>query len=71
MKEKDTTRDYPFAPGGWGSLKAVTTILAQAHGLAAPINATLVKLIHQAERAPREWRANELLQELQHRLAPL
>ena len=31
MKEKDTTRDYPFAPGGWGSLKAVTTILAQEH----------------------------------------
>ncbi|CAB3653670.1 Protein YdeP [Paraburkholderia phenoliruptrix] len=31
MKEKDTTRDYPFASGGWGSLKAVTTILAQEH----------------------------------------
>ena len=31
MKEKDTTRDYPYASGGWGSLKAVTTILAQEH----------------------------------------
>lgn len=31
MKEKDTTKDYPFASGGWGSLKAVTTILAQEH----------------------------------------
>jgi len=31
MKEKDTTKDYPFASGGWGSLRAVTTILAQEH----------------------------------------
>ncbi|CAB3650693.1 Protein YdeP [Paraburkholderia graminis C4D1M] len=31
MKESDTTRDYPYASGGWGSLKAVTTILAQEH----------------------------------------
>lgn len=31
MKEKDTTKDYPFASGGWGSLRAVTTILTQEH----------------------------------------
>ncbi len=31
MKEKDTTRDYPYASGGWGSLKAVTSILVQEH----------------------------------------
>ncbi|MBW0446491.1 FdhF/YdeP family oxidoreductase [bacterium M00.F.Ca.ET.228.01.1.1] len=31
MKEKETTKDYPFASGGWGSLRAVTTILAQEH----------------------------------------
>jgi len=45
--------------------------LAQAHGLAAPINAKLVELVRQAEREPREWRGDELLQELQHRPAPL
>lgn len=38
--------------------------LAQAHGIAAPVNAKLVELVHQAERAPREWRGDELLQEL-------
>jgi len=32
MKESDTTRDYPYASGGWGSLKAVTTILALSFG---------------------------------------
>jgi molybdopterin-dependent oxidoreductase alpha subunit len=31
MKEKDATRSYPYASGGWGSLKAVTTILAREH----------------------------------------
>lgn len=39
--------------------------LAQARGVAAPVNARLVELIHQAEREPREWRGEELLHELQ------
>lgn len=45
--------------------------IAQAHGLAAPINTKLVELIHQAERAPREWQGDELLQELRQRPASL
>src|SRR5258708_11241386 len=31
MKEKKSTDAYPYASGGWGSLKAVTQILTREH----------------------------------------
>lgn len=31
MKEKKSTSVYPYASGGWGSLKAVTQILTREH----------------------------------------
>lgn len=31
MDKRQTTHDYPFASGGWGSLRAVTKIVTQEH----------------------------------------
>jgi 2-dehydropantoate 2-reductase len=44
--------------------------LATAHGIAAPVNARLVELVHQVEQARRAWTAQELLDDLRSRVAP-
>jgi 2-dehydropantoate 2-reductase len=41
--------------------------LAAAHGVAAPVNARLVELVHQVEQARRAWTAQELLDDLRSR----
>lgn len=38
--------------------------IAERHGVAAPVNARLVELIHEAEQARRAWTAQELLADL-------
>ena len=43
--------------------------LAAAHGIAAPVNARLVELVHQVEQARRAWTAQELLDDLRSRVA--
>ncbi|MGO4504514.1 MULTISPECIES: 2-dehydropantoate 2-reductase [unclassified Dyella] len=43
--------------------------LAAAHGVAAPVNARLVELVHQVEQARRAWTAQELLDDLRSRAA--
>lgn len=43
--------------------------LAAAHGVAAPVNARLVELVHQVEHARRAWTAQELLDDLRSHAA--
>jgi len=44
-----------------GELQGEVVALGRAHGVATPVNARLLELVREAERAPRAWRGETLL----------